>query len=305
MSTPEVEVRRSKRRRRTVSAYRDGDKVVVLIPASMSRKQEAEWVDHDARPAREVGEAQAAHRRAAAQAGRGSSPTPTSAVSRSPTPSGGSPTRTPAGGRAPPVTSRSGSPTRLQGMPSWVVDYVLVHELAHLLEPGHTREFWAWVDRYPKAERAKGYLQGYSSAAHLEPPPRFRGRGARRRRRRLSRSQGPTRRASATSSTMSGCGVGQRVDRPPAHVQRLVADRVLGVGRRDGEEAYVEVVDAAARVAERHRVLAQLHRHRVEHQAGDARLLGGLAERPRRPGWRRRARSGRRTGTTAAPWRAG
>jgi hypothetical protein len=44
MSTPEIEVRRSKRRRRTVSAYRDGDKVVVLIPASMSRKQEAEWV---------------------------------------------------------------------------------------------------------------------------------------------------------------------------------------------------------------------------------------------------------------------
>ena len=44
MSTPEVEVRRSKRRRRTVSAYRDGDKVVVLIPATMSRKQEAEWV---------------------------------------------------------------------------------------------------------------------------------------------------------------------------------------------------------------------------------------------------------------------
>ena len=44
MNTPEVEVRRSKRRRRTVSAYRDGDKVVVLIPATMSRKQEAEWV---------------------------------------------------------------------------------------------------------------------------------------------------------------------------------------------------------------------------------------------------------------------
>jgi predicted metal-dependent hydrolase len=56
-------------------------------------------------------------------------------------------------------------------MPSWVVDYVLVHELAHLLEAGHTREFWAWVDNYPKAEKAMGYLQGYSSAAHLEPPP--------------------------------------------------------------------------------------------------------------------------------------
>ena len=60
---------------------------------------------------------------------------------------------------------------RLQQMPGWVVDYVLVHELAHLLESGHTPEFWAWVDRYPRAEKAKGYLEGYSAAARLEPPP--------------------------------------------------------------------------------------------------------------------------------------
>ena len=45
MTQPEVEVRRSKRRRRTVSAYRDGDRVVVMIPASLSRKEEAEWVE--------------------------------------------------------------------------------------------------------------------------------------------------------------------------------------------------------------------------------------------------------------------
>jgi hypothetical protein len=60
---------------------------------------------------------------------------------------------------------------RLQGMPAWVIDYVLVHELAHLLESGHDAAFWAWVDRYPQAERAKGYLIGWSTAARLEPPP--------------------------------------------------------------------------------------------------------------------------------------
>jgi len=60
---------------------------------------------------------------------------------------------------------------RLQGMPSWVVDYVLVHELAHLLEPGHDEAFWGWVERYPQAERAKGYLLGWSAAARLDPPP--------------------------------------------------------------------------------------------------------------------------------------
>ena len=50
--------------------------------------------------------------------------------------------------------------SRLQGMPSWVIDYVLLHELAHLIEAGHTKKFWKLVDRYPKAERAKGFLEG-------------------------------------------------------------------------------------------------------------------------------------------------
>ncbi len=57
--------------------------------------------------------------------------------------------------------------TRLQGMPAWVIDYVLVHELAHLIEAGHTPAFWAWVDRYPKAERAKGFLEGIACATQL------------------------------------------------------------------------------------------------------------------------------------------
>ncbi len=42
---PVVEVRRSQRRRRTVSAYRDGERVVVLIPDRFSRAEETEWVE--------------------------------------------------------------------------------------------------------------------------------------------------------------------------------------------------------------------------------------------------------------------
>lgn len=48
--------------------------------------------------------------------------------------------------------------TRLAAYPDWVLDYVIVHELAHLDVPDHSPAFWKVVDRYPKAERAKGYL---------------------------------------------------------------------------------------------------------------------------------------------------
>lgn len=47
---------------------------------------------------------------------------------------------------------------RLKQVPGWVLDYVIVHELAHLLEPGHNVAFWQLVYRYNKAERARGYL---------------------------------------------------------------------------------------------------------------------------------------------------
>ncbi|GAJ09781.1 unnamed protein product, partial [marine sediment metagenome] len=54
---------------------------------------------------------------------------------------------------------------RLAEMPEWVRDYVIVHEMAHILEPNHGKAFWALVSRYPLSERARGFLmaKGFQS----------------------------------------------------------------------------------------------------------------------------------------------
>ncbi len=56
---------------------------------------------------------------------------------------------------------------RVRGMPSYVIDYVVLHELAHLLVPGHGPAFWAWVHGYPQVERARGFLDGVAATAGL------------------------------------------------------------------------------------------------------------------------------------------
>lgn len=49
--------------------------------------------------------------------------------------------------------------SRLRPFPRYVLEAVLVHELAHLIEPAHTPRFHALASRYPLAERARGFLE--------------------------------------------------------------------------------------------------------------------------------------------------
>ena len=47
---------------------------------------------------------------------------------------------------------------RAASLPDWVLDYLLVHELAHLEQSDHGPAFHELENRYPLSERAKGYL---------------------------------------------------------------------------------------------------------------------------------------------------
>lgn len=159
-----VEVRRSARRRRTVSVdLRDGV-AVVSIPASFTARQEKQWVERmvaklHARSIRPAQSESALSERAALLAdqflaGRGV-PSSIRWVSN----------QNSRWGSATPSTGSIRLSHKLQGMPDWVVDYVILHEMAHLIEPSHNRSFWALLQDYPHTETAKAFLLGAAYAA--------------------------------------------------------------------------------------------------------------------------------------------
>jgi len=157
-----------------VSARREGDTVIVFIPGWMSESEETRWVDEMVRRL----ERSEARRRSPARVGDEALRRRSVELSRrylesraEPTTVRWVPTMSTRWASCTPADATIRISERLRDAPAWVVDYVLVHELAHLLESGHTPAFWAWVDRYPRADKAKGYLEGYSAAARLEPPP--------------------------------------------------------------------------------------------------------------------------------------
>lgn len=170
----EVEVRRSPRRRSTVAARVEADRIIVLLPADLGARDEQDWVDkmverlsaRRARPARSDADLArravlVAGRYLDSRAGRQLRPTSVRWV-------------TTMDKRWASCSTDSGAirvSQRLEHMPDWVLDYVLAHELVHLIEPNHGRRFRDLLAGYPLAERAEGYLDGWSAARGGSVPP--------------------------------------------------------------------------------------------------------------------------------------
>jgi predicted metal-dependent hydrolase len=58
---------------------------------------------------------------------------------------------------------------RLIKAPMFVIDYVIVHELAHLIEPNHTAEFWSIVRaRTPAMDKARPWLKHHGQMLEEE-----------------------------------------------------------------------------------------------------------------------------------------
>lgn len=163
---PRVEVVRSARRRRTISAYRAGDRIVVQVPARLSRAEEQDWVEKMVRrilagerrrlPSDDdlLDRARALSERYLGGAARPSAVRWVDNQHRR-------------WGSCTPADATIRLSRRLAPMPGYVVDYVLLHELAHLLEPGHGPRFRALLGGYPKLERAEGFLDGVGAAGQV------------------------------------------------------------------------------------------------------------------------------------------
>jgi len=160
-----VEIRRSRKRKRTLTVFREQGRLVAVVPEALTRRQADELVPalvtrFLAREARRVvpsGDAEL-HARAVDLAerylsGRLAGPLPDFAVSWV-----GNQTRR--WGSCTPSSGRIRISERLRGVPRYVGDYVLLHELAHLVEPTHSPRFWGLLSGYPDADRARGFLEG-------------------------------------------------------------------------------------------------------------------------------------------------
>jgi predicted metal-dependent hydrolase len=153
-----VEIVRSRRRRKTVTAERRADRVVVRLPAGLTRSEERSWVHRmvsrleerdrlDRLNARRDLERSADRLNRRYFGGR---------VRLSSIRYVGN--QRDRFGSCTPADGSIRISRRVAEMPHWVRDYVVMHELTHLVVADHSPRFWRIVGKYPLAERARGFL---------------------------------------------------------------------------------------------------------------------------------------------------
>ena len=152
MTEHPVEIIRSPRRRKTVQATVVNGTIQVRVPAGLAASEERKAVDDIVRKVRRKLAAGPVDlsTRAARLARRYDLPYPSSVS--------WSDRQNLRWGSCTPGDGSIRISTRLASVPPFVLDYVLVHELAHLVVSGHGPAFERIVDRYEKAERARGFL---------------------------------------------------------------------------------------------------------------------------------------------------
>ncbi len=171
MELPEdVVVRRSARRRRTLQARREGDRIVVLVPATLPARDCERLVRQlvDRVRAREAGgrrRGDEALEQAAVRLAKELAPDLDLVTRLTGVTWSGRQNRR--WGSCTTTTGEIRLSSRLQSFPSWVVDYVLFHELVHLVEANHSARFHQLVRRFPDHDRATGFLEGVSHAATM------------------------------------------------------------------------------------------------------------------------------------------
>ncbi|MEX0826263.1 MAG: M48 family metallopeptidase [Acidimicrobiia bacterium] len=152
MSDLPIDVIRSRKRTRTAQAYEANGRLRVLIPAHLSEDEEAAVVTElvgkvTRKLSQETVDLETRAREVANKYGL-----------RAPTSIVWSERQNSRWGSCSPRNGTIRISSRLASMPGWVLDWVLVHELAHLEVANHGERFKSLVSRYEMAERAEGYL---------------------------------------------------------------------------------------------------------------------------------------------------
>jgi len=170
ISEGEIVVIRSTRRKKNISAYRQGGRIVVSIPARMSKADEREMVPQ-----------MVAKIRAQEAAATMSEETLQARVDELLSELAPEITLRPSSINWRGMRERWGSCTgtdrtirisdRLKGAPDYVVDYVLFHEAIHLQYFDHGPEFKALLARFPLEDQAEAYLSGYEAAENALTAP--------------------------------------------------------------------------------------------------------------------------------------